>query len=132
MIRIPRDNVISTTTATTMSTIRVANWFLSFTYQRRRAVDLQHLDPRTGLEGLVLVERAGAPDLAADLDLAAAAVHALEHDRGRPDERGRARAQLRRGAQVAAGDRAQRQQGRGGDRREHDPLERDPAAGQRD
>src|ERR671919_55958 len=46
------------------------------------------------LEGLVLVERAGAPDLAADLDLAAAPVHALEHDRGRPDEGRRARAQL--------------------------------------
>ena len=55
-IRMPRATVKSTTTATTMSTIRVANWVLSlFVNERRGAVDLEHLDPRAGLEGMVLV-----------------------------------------------------------------------------
>src|SRR5918992_4869872 len=133
MIRIARDSVTSTTTATTMSTIREAKAVLSsFAYQRRGALDLQHLDPRPGFEGLVLVERAGAPDLAADLDLAAAAVHPLQHHgRGAHQRRG-AGAKLHRRAEMAAGDRPQHRDRGGRDSDEHDPLERHTAAGQRD
>src|SRR5215212_8589270 len=95
-IRMPRASVTSTTTAITMRTIRVAKWVLSlFVYQRRRAVDLEHLDPRAGLEGVVLVICASAPDLAAELHGAAVAIHAVEHHRRATDEGRRAGAQLR-------------------------------------
>src|SRR5918996_1413545 len=139
MIRMPRDSVMSTTTATTMSTIRVAtgrpSWVAYeslFGYQRGGAVDLEHLDPGAGLESLVLVERAGAPDLAADLHLTAATVHALEHHGGGADQRCGPGAQGQRRAQMAASNRPQHRERRGGHGYEDDPLERHPAAGQRD
>src|SRR5215204_7270464 len=111
-IRIPRATVNSTTAAMTMSTIRVAKWVLSlFVYERRGAVDLEHLDPRAGLEFMVLVVRAGAPHLARQTHGTAVAIHAVDHDRGCADQRGRPGAQLRRRAQVPPGDRPQHQQG---------------------
>jgi hypothetical protein len=116
-----------------MSTIRLANWVLSrFVYERRGAVDLEHLYPRAGLEGVVLVVRAGAPYLARQPHGTAVAVHAVDHDRGGADQRRGAGAQLRRHVQVTAGDRPQHQEGPGRHDSEHDPLERDAAAGKGD
>src|ERR687895_2306082 len=136
MIRMPRDSVTSTTTATTMSTIRVANglpsWVALLGDERRGALDLQHLDPGAGLEHLILVERAGAPGLTLELHLAAVAVDPFENGRGTADQRGCAGAQLHRRAEVAAGGRPQHQQRGSPHDRENDPLERDPAAGQAD
>src|SRR4051794_9969143 len=102
MIRMPRATVISTTTATTMSTISEAKGVLSsFVYQRGRAVDSEHLYARAGLEGVVLVVGAGAPHLARQADRAAVAVHAVDHDRAGADQRSRARPKLGRHVQVA-------------------------------
>src|SRR4051794_20055804 len=111
MIRMPRATVISTTAATTMSTIKLAKGVLFlFVYQRRGALDLHDLDPGAGLEGVVLVVGAGGPDLAVQLHRAAVAVDAVDHHGRRPDQRRRSGAQLRRHVQVAPRDRSQHQQ----------------------
>src|SRR5215216_6196904 len=121
-MRMPRATVKSTTTATTMSTIRVANWVLSlFVYEGGRALDLEHLDAGAGLERMILFVRAGAPDLAAEPHRPAVAIDAIDHDGAGPDERGRAGAQPGGHAQMAARDRSQHQQGSGRHDREHDP-----------
>src|SRR5918994_895340 len=84
-IRIERASVMSTTSATTPSTISVAICapFLSVGDQRRGAVDLDDLHARARLERGVLVVGACRPDLSADLHAAAVRVDALDH-RGRP------------------------------------------------
>src|SRR6187551_1774921 len=103
-MRIPRDRVKSTTRAITPSTISVAIGLqsLSFRHECRGAVDLHDLDARARLEGVVLVVGAGSPHVAADLHLAAVAVHALD-DRRRPAHQGgRARPEPRGGLEVPA------------------------------
>src|SRR5688572_28994665 len=105
-IRIARASVISTTRATTPSTISVAMWapFLSFGDERRGSVDLHDLDPGARLERGLLVVGPSGPDFSADLHASAVGVHALDH-RGRPThQRGGAGADTGRGAQVAPGD----------------------------
>src|SRR4051794_22240245 len=84
-ILIARASVMSTTSATTPSTISVAicGPFLSVGDERRGAVDLDHFDAGTRLERLIVVVGPRAPELSADLHLAAVAVDALHH-RGWP------------------------------------------------
>src|SRR5512133_3062154 len=103
-MRMPRATVNSTTTATTMSTIRVAKTVLSsFVYERCRAVDLEHLDPGAGLERMILLVRAGTPHLARQPHGPAIAVHAVDDHRACADQSRGAGAQLGRHAQVMAG-----------------------------
>src|SRR5688572_21672478 len=105
-MRTPWAMVISTTAAITIRTIRPAIRVLSSLVgdERRGALNLHHLHARTLLHHLVLVERARAPNLTCELDLAAVAVHPLQHHSALAHERGGAGAQLRGGAQVAAHD----------------------------
>src|SRR5687767_8903900 len=99
-IRIARASVISTTTASTPSTISVAIWgsFLSFGDERRGAVDLQNRNAGARLERLVLVIGPRGPELSANLHAAAVGVNALDHRGRSAHERGRAGADLRRRA----------------------------------
>src|SRR5689334_19033016 len=90
-IRTVRQSVNSTNAATTSTTITATTTSLLFVDERRRALDLRHLAPRPGLEHLIRHVRACRPLLAADPDTAAGGVDALQHDRGRADERGGAR-----------------------------------------
>src|SRR4051812_33172558 len=111
-MRMPRATVNSTTTATTMSTIKPAKVspLSSFVYERGSAVDPEHLDPGTGLEGVVLVVGAGAPHLSRQPHCPAIAVHPVDDHGRRADQRRRARAHLGRHVKVAAGDRPQHEQ----------------------
>src|SRR5918992_3189438 len=88
-IRMARPSVISTSTATTPSTIRVATRYLLVGDQRRGAVDLHHVDAGAGLEHRVLVVRSRGPHLAAYLDAAPVGVNPLDDHRAGADQGGR-------------------------------------------
>src|SRR5215207_10496215 len=132
-IRMARASVISTTSATTPSTISVAigRPFLSVSDERRGAVDLDDLHAGTRLERLILVVGPRSPDLSADLYLTAVSVNAFHHRGGPAHQRGRAGADAGRRAQVTPGDWPQDQQRRERGQDEHDPACREPAAGER-
>src|SRR5687767_1553501 len=74
-----------------------------FVHERRRAVDLRHLDPRPRLDYLVVEVGARRPLLSADADTSTGVVDAHEHHgpgaleclRPRPDRRGHVQVPLR-------------------------------------
>src|SRR6476659_7791111 len=100
----------------TAATISPAMGYLrSIGHERRGALDLDDLHVRADREDLVLVVRAGAPHLALELDGPRLAGDLLEHRRRAPDQRGGARADLRRHRAVAAGDGAHDEERRAGD-----------------
>src|ERR687897_3790368 len=90
-IRMARASVISTTSATTPSTISVAigRPFLSVGDERRGAVDLDDLHAGTRLERLILVVGPRSPDLSADLHLTAVSVNPFHHRGGPAPHSGR-------------------------------------------
>src|SRR2546421_12710488 len=104
-MRTVRASTISTKSATTSRTMIGAIRSLLFVDERCRALDLHDLDPRPRLDHLGLVEGAGAPDLAADLHAAPVSVGPVEDEAVRAHERGRARAERVRHAQVRPRDR---------------------------
>src|SRR5215212_2227639 len=108
-IRIPRESVNRTTTATTIRAIRAAIWLQSSSFgdERGGAVDLHDLDARAGLERVVLIVGAGRPHLTADPHLAAVRVDPLEHHRTAADQCGGAGPDPGRRLQMPARDRPQ-------------------------
>src|SRR5579862_4202919 len=129
-IRIVRASMRTTNAATTPMTMSATIPASLLVDERRRALDLSDLNLRSGLEHLALVERARAPDLAADLHAAPARVHAFQHRRAHADERRRPGSQRTRQSNVPACDRPQNRERRdrpGGE--DHDLN--DPAAPER-
>src|SRR5438270_6737063 len=107
MIRIVRASTISTNTATTSNTINATTTDLLLVDERRRALDLRHLDLHPRLEHLTFHVGTGAPLLAADAHAAAVSVDPLEHGRLRPDERSRPGPHDRRHVEVRARERTE-------------------------
>src|SRR5690349_2011973 len=112
MTRIERAATSSANTTTTAITITATIAASSMHHERGRAPYLDNLDALAGLDHLVVVEAARRPHLAAVDPHAADALvvgDALEHHRRPAHERGRARADRRRQAPVAARDGTQRE-----------------------
>src|SRR4051794_28455597 len=130
MILTVRHSVKTTTATIAISTISAASTSDPlFEDERRSALDLGHLNLCAGLDHLVVEERAGAPDLAADLHLAAERVDSLEDERAAADERSGAGSDRSRRPQVAAGDGPQEQH-RGDRGDDEDDDRRDDAEAQ--
>src|SRR4051794_22270222 len=92
--------------------------------ERGCAPNLDDVDAAAALDDVVVAVRARRPDLALELDPPAVGVDPRGRQRRLADERGGARAQLRGGAQVAAGDRAHEAEHEPGDEEEDDHRDR--------
>src|SRR5512133_3834782 len=129
-MRIVRARVMNTRAVTMRGTINVATPDLLLVDEGRCALDLDDVDPRSGLDHLIVDERARRPLLATDAHPASVDIHALQDEGLRADERGRTGAKGRRHPQVAPGQRAEKRDGCDRRDREDEELAHDADAEQ--